>query len=167
MAANRAAGHPREYGFRGCRTRGSGTALALLHGLHGSLGEPLLDALTPGSMTRLPRMRRSRCFQWRVYDRRRGRLIETQLRCGEPPSCPECGGLLEAQPSSRMGRCVVLDAVGHDLDCRDCRRFWCVVRHTPRSVRLLRMRRLVAAVRAAGERAVAGGRGAGVGEAVA
>lgn len=47
-----------------------------------------------------------------------------------------------------MRRYLVLDAKGFDLDCRECRRFWAVIQHTPRSVRLLRMRRLVAAVRA-------------------
>jgi hypothetical protein len=127
----------------------------------------MMDPRIPaGSMASFPRIRRSRCYQWRVFDRSRGRLIETQLRCGEPPCCPHCGGILEAQPASRMGRCVVLDAVGYDLDCRDCRRFWCVVRHTPRSLRLLRMRRLVAAVRSIGS-PVGAGSGAGRTPAVA
>lgn len=57
--------------------------------------------------------------------------------------------MLEARPDTRFRRCLVLDATGYDLDCRGCRRFWCVVQHTPRSLRLIRMRRLVAAVRAA------------------
>jgi hypothetical protein len=57
--------------------------------------------------------------------------------------------VLEARPDTRFRRCLVLDATGYDLDCRGCRRFWCVVQHTPRSLRLIRMRRLVAAVRAA------------------
>lgn len=47
-----------------------------------------------------------------------------------------------------MARRLPLDATGYDLDCRDCRRFWCIVRHTARSLRLIRMRRLVAAIRA-------------------
>jgi hypothetical protein len=61
-----------------------------------------------------------------------------------------CGVFLEARPTTRFRQVVVLDAVGYDLDCRECRRFWCVVHHTARSLRLIRMRRLVAAVRAAG-----------------
>jgi hypothetical protein len=94
--------------------------------------------------------RRYRCFTWRAFERRHGRWIEAQLRRGEPPCCPLCGALLEARPTTRFAHCLVLDAKGYDLDCRECRRFWCVVRHTPRSLRLLRMRRLAAAVRAAG-----------------
>lgn len=65
------------------------------------------------------------------------------------PRCPCCGDVLEAQPSSRLERRLPLGARAYDLDCRDCRRFWLVVRHTPRSIRLIRMRRFVAAVRAA------------------
>jgi hypothetical protein len=61
-----------------------------------------------------------------------------------------CDAVLEARPTTRFRQALVLDAVGYDLDCRECRRFWCVARHTSRSIRLVRMRRLVAAVRAAG-----------------
>jgi hypothetical protein len=100
-------------------------------------------------MTFSKELRRPRCYQWRSYDRESGRLIEHRLRTGRAPDCPLCRKPLEARPSSRYGRCIVLDARGYDLDCRDCRRFWCVVRHTPRSIRLQRMRRLAAAVLAA------------------
>lgn len=55
-----------------------------------------------------------------------------------------------AQPRTRLARQLPLDAKGQDLDCRGCRRFWCLVQHTARSIRLLRMRRLVAAVKAVG-----------------
>jgi hypothetical protein len=58
-----------------------------------------------------------------------------------------CDDVLEAQGQSRIAPYLVLGATAYDLSCRACRRFWSVVRHTPRSLRLLRMRRLAAAVR--------------------
>jgi hypothetical protein len=85
---------------------------------------------------------------WRSFGARDGREIEHLIRAGETPCCPGCGEVLEARPTSRLARQLVLGARGFDLDCRDCRRFWCLVVHTPRSLRLLRMRRLAAAVRA-------------------
>jgi hypothetical protein len=100
-----------------------------------------------------PSVRAARALAWRVFDRRCGREIETRLRYGQIPCCPQCGLVLEARPATRLRPQLILDASGYDLDCRDCRRFWCVVRHTPRSLRLMRMRRFVAAVRAAGRRA--------------
>lgn len=93
--------------------------------------------------------RRSRCYTWRAFERRDGSYIEAEIeRGGAAPCCPACGAILEARSTTRFARSLPLDARGYDLDCRDCRRFWCVVRHTARSIRLLRMRRLVAAVRA-------------------
>jgi hypothetical protein len=93
---------------------------------------------------------RFRTFAWRSFCRGDGKHIEGQLRAKHSPCCPMCGSMLEARPTTRVRSSLVLDAVGYDLDCRDCRRFWCVVQHTARSIRLIRMRRLVAAVRAAG-----------------
>jgi hypothetical protein len=75
-------------------------------------------------------------------------MVEKALRQGERPLCPGCGDILEAEPGSRVSIHLVLDARAFDLACRACRRFWCCVQHTPRSLRLLRMRRLAAAVRA-------------------
>jgi hypothetical protein len=85
---------------------------------------------------------------WRVFTREAGAALERQVRAGVTPCCPCCGGLLEARPHTRFRDQLPLDARGFDLDCRGCRRFWCIVRHTQRSLRLLRMRRLAAAVRA-------------------
>lgn len=96
------------------------------------------------AVARLPR------WTWRTFERREGRTIDRQLREAAFPCCPCCGSLLEARPTTRLRRVLPLGATGYDLDCRECRRFWCVVRHTARSLRLLRMRRLVAAVRAVG-----------------
>lgn len=87
------------------------------------------------------------CLTWRVFSRHDGAVIERQVRMGRMPRCPCCRELLEARPQTRLRYELPLDASGYDLDCRDCRRFWCVVRHTTRSLRLLRMRRLAAAVR--------------------
>jgi hypothetical protein len=85
---------------------------------------------------------------WRAFSPRDGRVIERRLRAAEASSCPLCGEVLEARPSTRLARQLVLDAYGYDLDCRTCRRFWAVIVHSERSLRFLRMRRLVAAVRA-------------------
>jgi hypothetical protein len=90
---------------------------------------------------------------WRAFEPRSGRAIGRQLHDGRCPCCPECGAVLEARPGTRLRGSLPLDATGYDLDCRDCRRFWAIVRHTPRSLRLVRMRRFIAAVRAAGPRA--------------
>lgn len=95
--------------------------------------------------------RRTR-FAWRSFEHRDTRLVDLQLRDGHRPCCPCCGDLLEARPETRMARYLPLDATGYDLECRDCRRFRSVVRHTLRSLRLVRMRRLAAAVRAVGGR---------------
>jgi hypothetical protein len=100
-------------------------------------------------MKSYPSSGRNRAYAWKSFDRRYGRHIEAEL-CGDGhPCCPYCGLCLEARPSTRCRGVLVLDATGFDLDCRACRRFWSVVRHTPRSLRLLRMRRFMAAVRAA------------------
>jgi hypothetical protein len=85
---------------------------------------------------------------WRVFAPEAEFRIRGQLRSGRPPRCPDCRDLLEAQPDSRLCHELPLDARGYDLNCRGCRRFLCVVRHTRRSLRLVRMRRFAAAVRA-------------------
>lgn len=96
------------------------------------------------------RQLRQRPPAWRAFPARDGRAILLQLGDGEPPCCPWCRHVLEARPETRLASALVLDARGYDLDCRGCRRFLTVVRHTPRSLRLVRMRRLAAAVRAMG-----------------
>jgi hypothetical protein len=85
---------------------------------------------------------------WRLFGERERHTIQRALQGGAPPCCPSCGVLLEARAQSRHAQRLPLGARGYDLDCRPCRRFWCVVRHNERSLRLLRMRRFVAAVRA-------------------
>jgi hypothetical protein len=101
--------------------------------------------------------RRTRAYSWKSFDRRLGRKIEAEICHQGSPCCPLCGLYLEARPGTRFHRYLVLDATGYDLDCRDCRRFWSVILHTPRSTRLLRMRRFVAAVRAVRAGVPAGG----------
>lgn len=107
-------------------------------------------------MTELNQLRSSRSvprrsrLAWRTFDPRDSRAVDSQLRRGASPCCPCCGDVLEARDGTRMARYLLLDATGYDLECRGCRRFRCIVRHTARSVRLLRMRRLVAAVCAVG-----------------
>jgi hypothetical protein len=94
-------------------------------------------------------------LRWRTYDERQIRRIDAQLRAGGHPCCPGCGAALEARPGTRMARYLPLDASGYDLECRPCRRFRAMVRHTLRSLRLVRMRRFAAAVAASAPRAVA------------
>lgn len=84
-----------------------------------------------------------------MFSPRLGRMVRDQVVRGMIPRCPCCGDVLEAQPGSRLSGHLPLGARSYDLDCRDCRRFWLVVQHTPRSIRLMRMRRFVAAVCAA------------------
>lgn len=93
-------------------------------------------------------MQRHFARTWRVFPSDAGAEIHRQLRNGALPHCPCCRDLLEAQPDSRLCNELPLDASAYDLNCRACRRFFCVVRHTRRSLRLVRMRRFVAAVRA-------------------
>ena len=83
---------------------------------------------------------------WRAFEPRETRTIDGQIRHGEAPRCPCCGEILAARRETRMGRYLPLDATGYDLECRGCRRFRSIVRHTARSLRLVRMRRLVAAI---------------------
>jgi hypothetical protein len=85
---------------------------------------------------------------WRVFTPEAGADVWRQLRAGHLPRCPCCTDLLEAQPDSRLCSELPLDARAYDLNCRACRRFLCVVQHTRRSLRLVRMRRFAAAVRA-------------------
>lgn len=93
-----------------------------------------------------------RASAWRGFDGRSADRIDSQMREGRRPCCPLCRELLEARPVTRMIRHLVLDASGYDLECRTCRRFRSVIKHTARSLRLVRMRRLAAAVRATGIR---------------
>lgn len=90
----------------------------------------------------------SRQRSWRVYSVRDGSKIDRAVQSDETPLCPICGDLLEAQRGTRLSPCLVLDATAYDLACHSCLKLWCVVRHTERSLQLIRMRRLAAAVRA-------------------
>ena len=103
-----------------------------------------MDAPAASSKRRTTRRR------WRAFTRRNASQIDRQMEEGARPCCPDCGQRLYARVETRKAEEVVLDAVGFDLDCDDCRRFFCVIMHTTRSLRLLRMRRLVAAVCAVG-----------------
>lgn len=88
---------------------------------------------------------------WRAFDARAAARIERQMKLGEAPRCPGCGHALAAGAGLRGGE-PPLDAVGYDLECARCRRHHPVILHTERSLRLARMRRLAAAVAAAGPR---------------
>ena len=95
--------------------------------------------------------------RWSVFSLRDGERIERAVRTGEAPVCPRCSHALGARPESQFfAPRVILDATAHDLVCDSCRRIWCVVRHSPRSLRLVRMRRLAAAVDGADSDAATG-----------
>lgn len=83
---------------------------------------------------------------WRTFDRRETAHIRARLEAGERATCPRCGTLLEAKPTTRMRAVLPGGARGHDLDCRECRRFFPDVWHTHRSLYHLRIRRIAAAV---------------------
>jgi hypothetical protein len=102
-------------------------------------------------MPRTAPRRRSR-QTWRCFEPDLVRALEDRLERGEAATCPCCTEPLVVRPVSRFAAHLPLDATGYDLECRGCRRFVCRILHTPRSVRLLRMRRLVAAVAAAAPR---------------
>lgn len=90
----------------------------------------------------------SSVLTWQIFSDRDGRKIERVVRNGGTPPCPCCDGDLMAEPQSRLSPSLILDATAYDLTCSSCQRFWCVVRETQRSLRLIRMRRLVAALKA-------------------
>ena len=91
---------------------------------------------------------------WRAFTVRDLHRIDRQIRDGAHPCCPLCSENLQPRVATRSDAEVVLDAVGYDLDCSRCQRFISVVIHTGRSLRLLRMRRLAAAIRHGARRAV-------------
>jgi hypothetical protein len=85
---------------------------------------------------------------WASYAARDGRALEHALLSGQPACCPCCGEAVELQSRTRLQAALPPGARGRDVECRGCRRFWCLVQHSSRSLSLLRMRRFVAAVRA-------------------
>lgn len=87
-------------------------------------------------------------LRWSLFSLRDGERIERCIQAGNAPLCPRCGKLLEARADSRFSPPVMLDATAFDLICHQCQRLWCIIRDTPRTLRLLRMRRLAAAVQA-------------------
>lgn len=83
---------------------------------------------------------------WIRFGRRDRCLIEAQLLQGPGSLCPRCNAPLEARPTTRLAAVMPGTIEGFDLDCRDCRQFYSRLFHSPRSLYLLRLRRLAAAV---------------------
>ena len=83
---------------------------------------------------------------WRRFRPPERERIERQLALRGEARCPRCGGVLVERPNTRLAAVLPTGARGLDLDCRGCRRFHARVRHTPRSLYLLRLQRLAAAV---------------------
>lgn len=83
---------------------------------------------------------------WRQFGHRDRRAIRQQLTHGLTLHCPGCGEPLEVRSSTRLVSVLPPGATGLDLDCRPCRRFHPLVRHSPESLYLMRIRRLAAAI---------------------
>jgi hypothetical protein len=87
---------------------------------------------------------------WRAFSPADCQQIDHTMSTGRTPCCPGCGTTLQARAESRMARCLPEGTSAIDLECRWCLRFRCVARKTAGGERLERMRRLAAAVQAAG-----------------
>ncbi len=83
---------------------------------------------------------------WRRFGRLDRQRIEEQLATRGDARCPCCGGVLVERRSTRLAVILPGGARGLDLDCRACRRFHARVQHTARSLYLVRLQRLAAAV---------------------
>ncbi len=83
---------------------------------------------------------------WRRFGRPDRRRIEEQLAAWGEARCPCCGATLFERPNTRLAAVLPGGARGLDLDCRGCRRFHARVQHTARSLYVLRLQRLAAAV---------------------
>jgi len=92
---------------------------------------------------------RLRSRTWSQFSPRDREAIEAQLLHGPGGHCPRCGAPLEVQPTTRLAAVLPGNVHGFDMDCRSCRQFHPHVLHTPRSLYLLRLRRLAAAIRRA------------------
>lgn len=89
---------------------------------------------------------RMRSRTWRQYTPRDRDAIEGQLARGTGCWCPRCGHRLAVRPTSRLTAVLPGEVGGYDLDCRSCRQFHPRIQHTGRSLYLLRLQRLAAAV---------------------
>lgn len=89
---------------------------------------------------------RMRHRAWRAFSPRERESIVAQLEAGETPCCPRCAAALEQRGHTRLTAVLPGNVDGRDLQCRGCRVFFAWVNHTDRSLYLLRVRRLAAAV---------------------
>ena len=89
---------------------------------------------------------RSAARTWRRFARREREIIELQLVARGEARCPCCGAALVERPNTRLSAVLPTGARGFDMDCRGCRRFHPRVQHTARSLYVLRLQRLAAAV---------------------
>jgi hypothetical protein len=88
----------------------------------------------------------TRSKAWRTYTRRDRDTIEAQMEKGHDPRCPLCETTLAMRDSSRMAALLPPHALGYDLECHPCRRYHSRVQLTSRSLHVLRLNRLAAAV---------------------
>jgi hypothetical protein len=66
--------------------------------------------------------------------------IEARLAAPDGSRCPRCKEILEIRPITRH-------AAGHDLECRDCRRYFTrIIQTTPAAMYLFRIQKLATAI---------------------
>jgi hypothetical protein len=77
---------------------------------------------------------------WRPFTARDRKLIEARLDAPDGSRCPCCGEILEARPLIRSTRV-------HDLECRDCKRYYERTPATlPESMYIFRIQKLATAI---------------------
>jgi hypothetical protein len=88
----------------------------------------------------------TRSKAWRTYARRDRDAVEALMEKGHEPKCPLCTGPLTMRETTRTAALLPPDALGYDLDCHACRRYHTRVQLRLRSLHVLRLNRLAAAV---------------------
>ena len=88
----------------------------------------------------------TRSKAWRTFNRRDRDAVEALMEHGHDPKCPLCTEPLIMRETTRMAALLPADALGYDLECHACRRYHTRVQLTSRSLHVLRLNRLAAAV---------------------
>ena len=88
----------------------------------------------------------NRSKAWRSFTRRDRDVIKAHMESGREPACPICQTSLVTRDVTRMAALLPPHALGYDLECHPCRRDHSRVQLTSRSLHVLRLNRLAAAV---------------------
>ena len=78
---------------------------------------------------------------WRPFTARDRKQIEAKLNAPDGSRCPRCKEILEFRPITRH-------AAGHDLECRECRRYFTriLIETNPEAMYLFRIQKLATAI---------------------